>query len=92
MPQQDIDREEQGVKDHKRMHWGAERTAVGWWKRMCSAWAVDVGVELVVGMGGAVARVGYFRGFSGFEGWRGSGYEPRVVQRWGRERQCGHAC
>jgi hypothetical protein len=24
----------------KKMHWSAERTAVGWWKRMCSVWAV----------------------------------------------------
>ena len=50
---------------------------------------LDVGVGLLVGMGGAVTRVGHFRGFRGFEGWRGSGYKLRVVQRWGRER---HAC
>ena len=46
---------------------------------------LDVRVGLVIGMGGAVTRVDHFRGFHGFEGWRGSGYEPRVVQRWGRE-------
>ena len=31
----------------------------------------------------AVARVGKFRGFCGLEGWRGYGYGPGVVRRWG---------
>jgi hypothetical protein len=92
MPQQDIDRGQRITRRCTGVLRGRGGVVEADVQRVGCYQNLDVGVELVVGMGGAVARVGHFRGFHGFEGWRGSGHEPRVVRRWGRERRFGHAC